>query len=325
MSYILEAIKKAERERGGSLLPNAPVNEELQEEASSKRISWVAIAIFLNATILLAWLVIQQINNSDNEKLISSEVSAADEAMISIDSADNNHVDEINHQSIVDEHQAVNSEEKSMPEFLEASDADNEIERDKVSVSESTEQPQIKNDVPSFFASPDEDSSSANENEQQQMDVADESYPSEEMAKSDVSHANEKPNEAALEEVDNEFTPPVALIEPLPIKEKDIESEIIADDEHEIEEYQEPVAIALVENQNVPELGELPFPLQQEIPKIQISVHVYNLEKAARKVRINGGLFLEGQSVETGLAIEEITAHGVIFDYEGTLFKISLR
>ena len=326
MSYILEAIKKAERERGGSLLPNTPVNENLQEEESSKRISWVAIAIFVNAAVLLAWLIIQQVNK---EELTSSEVNHSNEAISSNESAKDIQTDEIEQHVVVDDHQGDSGEEQNKPEFLTVTDEESEIKHDDVSVAESTEQPVvINNQVPSFFASPDEDDDAVNATQQLEV-VTDDGDSSKDIAKLDDSNTFEESGQGILENSAKKFDPPVALVEPLSIKDDENESEYIPDDisedEFEPEVNQNSVAIALVENRNVPELGELPFSLQQEIPKIRISVHVYNVEKAARKVRINGGLFLEGQSVETGLVVEEITAHGVIFDYEGTLFKISLR
>ena len=52
MSYILEAIKKAERERGKPLLQAKPVQVSANDEKPARSISWLAVAVFLNAMIL---------------------------------------------------------------------------------------------------------------------------------------------------------------------------------------------------------------------------------------------------------------------------------
>ena len=298
MSYILEAIKKAEQERGGSLLPNKPVSANQSQESASKSIPWVAIAIFLNAAILCAWIVFQYINKSDrHEQIVTDEIDKSIPTEVAISS----------HEKI------KTADEITTSEFLQADDINSEQIAEPVQpdVSETNEKNLATNEVPSFFASTGE----TNENiEEEEINVR---------------PTTEEPEILVTNKEIELIDEPVALIEPLPVIEEVVEPELIdepyVEGEPIGEEPPEPVAVAIVENPNVPELGELPFSMQQQIPKIQISVHIYNVEKDARKVRINGGLFLEGQSVETDLIIEEITAHGVIFDYQGTLFKLSLR
>ncbi len=333
MSYILEAIKKAERERGSSLLPNQPLADNNQQESSSKSISWLAIAIFLNAVILLAWIIFQQVNQSENESQTSVEPINANQVPNSdIDSKDTHTAEEAPIARIENDLTST-VEEKRAPEFLDISEAKSEPDaaQEKQTVPYVVEESLNKGEVPGFLSSIDE-SSDAEESHlhlEHQQGINDENDLSKKANTEKLARETVQAELIKIEEEIDQRDSPIALVEPLSIKEDVIAQENISDDyaeeEQEINARQEPVEVAIVENPNVPDLGELPYSLQQEIPKIQISVHIYNKEKDARKVRINGGLFLEGQAVETDLIVKEITAHGVIFDYEGTLFKISLR
>ena len=333
MSYILEAIKKAERERGSSLLPNQPVADNNQQESSSKPISWLAIAIFLNAVILLAWIIFQQVNQSENESQTSVEPINANQVPNSDVDSKKTHTAEEAPIAPIENDLTSTVDEKRAPEFLEISEAKSEpdVVQEKQTVTDAIEQSLIKDEVPDFLSSIDgsSDAEDSHLHSEHQQSVGGENNFSEEANIEKLARETAQAELIEIEEEDDQRDSPMALVEPLPIKEDVIAQEYISDeyaeDEQEIDVRQEPVEVAIVENPNVPDLGELPYSLQQEIPKIQISVHIYNKEKDARKVRINGGLFLEGQAVETDLVVKEITAHGVIFDYEGTLFKISLR
>lgn len=314
MSYILEAIKKAEQERGGSLLPNKPVSANQPQEDASKSIPWVAIAIFLNAAILCAWIVFQYINKSDShEQIVTDEMDKSIPAEMAVTNLEK--IETADETAVANTEEIATEviDENTHPEFLQADDNNSEQIAEPVQpkISETNEQEVVTSEVPSFFAPTDE----TNEN------IVEEDI--------NVEPTTEEPEISVTSREIEQINEPIALIESLPAIEEAVEPELIAEpyieDEPIEEEPSEPVVVAIVENPNVPELGELPFSMQQQIPKIQISVHIYNVEKDARKVRINGGLFLEGQSVETDLIIEEITAHGVIFDYQGTLFKLSLR
>ena len=107
------------------------------------------------------------------------------------------------------------------------------------------------------------------------------------------------------------------ISEELMVKEDTVDTELPAEIHIEKE-------IPVIENTNVPHFNELPYPLQQRIPDISISVHIYNLAKNARKVRVNGRLLHQGDAVSDSLIIQEITTYGVIFNYEGELFKMPL-
>lgn len=78
-------------------------------------------------------------------------------------------------------------------------------------------------------------------------------------------------------------------------------------------------------NTGVPDFGELPYDVQEKIPDLGISVHIFNEDPTQRRVRINGRMYAEGASLQRDMALVEITQYGVIFDYQGHVFRLNVR
>ena len=68
-------------------------------------------------------------------------------------------------------------------------------------------------------------------------------------------------------------------------------------------------------------LSELPPAVQQELPKMAISMHMYSGKPANRMASINDKTLHEGDELSPGLKLKEITADGMIFSYKGYRFK----
>lgn len=66
--------------------------------------------------------------------------------------------------------------------------------------------------------------------------------------------------------------------------------------------------------------NELPPGIQQELPRIVVSAHLYDANPAARIVSINGNIVHEGQDVAAGFRLEKITQDGVVLNYKGYRF-----
>lgn len=66
--------------------------------------------------------------------------------------------------------------------------------------------------------------------------------------------------------------------------------------------------------------SELPVPVQQEIPRLAITVHAYSANPSERLVGINDQVLREGASVTEDLKIERITPDGMIMTYKGYRF-----
>lgn len=78
-------------------------------------------------------------------------------------------------------------------------------------------------------------------------------------------------------------------------------------------------------NSGVPSFGELPYEIQERIPDFNVSVHMFHADPQQRRIRINGQMYTEGKSLQQDLALVEITRFGAVFDYQGQLFRFSVR
>jgi general secretion pathway protein B len=83
-----------------------------------------------------------------------------------------------------------------------------------------------------------------------------------------------------------------------------------------------PVVSSGQEDPHVWELSELPPGLRQGIPGLTLSLHFYARRPESRLVRINGRNLREGDTVTSGLVIDEITPEGVIFRVQGYRFEV---
>ena len=66
---------------------------------------------------------------------------------------------------------------------------------------------------------------------------------------------------------------------------------------------------------------DLPASIQQQLPAIIISAHVYSTNPLQRSIVINNNFMEEGEYVIDNLILHEITADGAIFDYGETRFS----
>jgi general secretion pathway protein B len=72
--------------------------------------------------------------------------------------------------------------------------------------------------------------------------------------------------------------------------------------------------------QVVPQRDELPADIQQHIPFMEFSAHVYSSNPLHRSIVINGRFMEEGDMFASDLLLSEITPKGAIFDFQGQLF-----
>ncbi len=75
----------------------------------------------------------------------------------------------------------------------------------------------------------------------------------------------------------------------------------------------------------LPSFGELPYDVQERIPNFNVSVHMFHADPNQRRIRINGSMYTEGKKLEQDLALVEITRYGAVFDYQGHLFRYNVR
>lgn len=72
-------------------------------------------------------------------------------------------------------------------------------------------------------------------------------------------------------------------------------------------------------------MNELPQEIKGKLPHLKMSVHYYSPDPQARFIRVNDATLKQGQSLTLGLRVEEITAAGTIFSYQGYRFLIGIN
>jgi hypothetical protein len=277
MSYILDAIKKAESERGNTrLVENNHVDSS---QHTAKPVPWVAIAILINAAILLTWIGWQYFSGTRHNENVSET---------------QHFEDDLNQQKkeIISPLPTIVLENK--PQIVEQPNKE----------SSSNELPIEKNNTkPNFITNSDKV----------------------EIIKNKVAVVKERvPAPILIIPAQVESLPPV-VDNLLPDQQQ---GSLFVKESEKIElpmEVNVVREVPVIENPNVPSINELPYDLQQRIPELAISVHIYNAVKEARKVRVNGELLYQGDALNDDLSIQEITSYGVIFNYAGELFKVNLH
>jgi general secretion pathway protein B len=74
----------------------------------------------------------------------------------------------------------------------------------------------------------------------------------------------------------------------------------------------------------VQHLYDMPPLVQQAIPEMVFAGHVFSSSAEQRSVIINGHFMSEGEVIIGKLRIEKITAKGIVFDYNGQLFRMDI-
>ena len=113
---------------------------------------------------------------------------------------------------------------------------------------------------------------------------------------------------------------PVLMQQVEPLK---IESSQIVKKAAPLIEHKEKVA-ASIEIDSVPHLYDMPPLVQQAIPDMSFAGHVYSSEASQRSIIVNGHSMSEGEVIIEGLKVEQITRNGVVFNYQGQLFRMEV-
>lgn len=74
----------------------------------------------------------------------------------------------------------------------------------------------------------------------------------------------------------------------------------------------------------IQELWQLPPAIRSAVGSLAFSLHVYSHEASQRSIIINNRMMREGEALNADLRLLEITAEGVILEYQGTRFSVSV-
>lgn len=70
------------------------------------------------------------------------------------------------------------------------------------------------------------------------------------------------------------------------------------------------------------ELGELPAPVRVQLPRLAVSGHVWSDEPSLRLLSVDDQLLREGGEAAPGVRLEQITPAGAIFSHRGWRFRV---
>lgn len=261
MSYILDALKKSEKERQRGTVPDLMTPEDVIAEETKKRSLWpylIVGALILNAGLLAWWLAWH------SKKPDVAAHSTAGRQL------------------------TANADVASPPEPAKTLNAETRPSGEKPS-----SQPEPSAPGPAVKQG---NSTQKNQPLQAKADLQKnvESKP----APADASKESQETHRAVPQQapaVNQPAAEPRTVTVPAPMKNK------------------------------LYSLNELPPTLQQSLPALSISTHLYSADTSSRVVRINGQTLREGQFLTAGLKLEEITFEGVIFSYQNYRFRIGLK
>jgi len=310
MSYILDALKKADRERQRGTLPNLDTRQAGPNGRPEKRSRWpywLAAALLINAGLLLWWLRPWQATAP-----LSAEQTAAT-ALPAIPAATASQSDPA----------PPVTEAIAGPVHAAAPPPPFAGERQEITPNTVSGLADPAAGAPAPVGAPPARSIASPAAPPQMSQPAPPPAPQPPLPPQPETAAAltppASPPEAITEEIIDEETEEQ---QPLP------EGEELADNGFQqpqnpssAEEMEElppdsPAAIP-----DLPSREELPATIQEGVPEITISLHVYSRRSAGRMISIGGRVLREGEMVSPELKLEEITETGAIFGYQGHRFR----
>ncbi len=336
MSYILEALKKSDRERNRGTTPGLQTIQAMPAPAPRKRHWWIYLLVFallLNAGLILYWL--QPWTATKSDLRAAPEQTAPDSRKLVI--AENNASDKLDTPvtpSAKSESLPQGAKEtagRAHPPKADLSRKDPSPTAKKV-VAKSTQNQTVKKATASSAAA-------KQAIEKKQIPVED--Y--EKTSDTPPSVPEPAPNPAAAKKVEHPVAAQKAKPPPPAKPENDKGSEELkAVDSLSVEklaelnskvldralmtrqapaERESPPPKPVPEKPKVPGLKSLPIEIQKEIPDLKLSFLVFSDKPQDRMVSINGQMKREGQEVAPGLKLEEITPEGAVFSYKSHRFQ----
>ena len=290
MSYILEAVRQSSDKRGKDTLKNAEslVSVAIEKDKGVNWKKWLTIAIAINIVLLFAWMIFNSSSTFDWQGFGNSSYEEIQQKLNG--GASNNELSILVEEAPVKEIEVVD-------ELAVADESDGKVI--SKTVPKSLPLVRSKDEIPDNLLAV----------ETAQIDINREIDLIENSSEIEIIY------EAKIESLPEDILPQETLSQNVNSSTAtSVEEEVIT-----------PVELIPANEVDYPELRELPYSLQQEIPDINISVHIYNENSDARKARINGRLYYEGQDIDNDLTMEEIAVNAIIFDYAGTLFKVNIR
>jgi|GEM_PF-2164760 len=347
MSYILESIKQAERERkAGKAAPSISIEYtgEHLEDIEANKLQWMMLAIGLSVTAIIVWSATYYFSHKDQNyiaeisasKVVSAPVKQTERKRdVVLKPVKNVHTSNLKSVTFIDDEEVLAVKNTSSEQNNSVAESQNKSSG--IAVEEKYVAKNVSKAVPALM-------------QKNKIDAKAESLKTEisevENGFSGVSGKNElvaiysdlaklaehEPASVTANEFEQNLQHAPAQIEPVnntvlePVEIKTNHSAVNTGNAVQVastslykEQHQQAVS------SGVPSFGELPYTIQERIPDFKVSVHMFHADPLQRKIRINGHMYTEGKSVQQDLALVEITRYGAVFDYQGHLFRYNVR
>ena len=354
MSFILESIKQAERERKLGQAPSITVEYAAPMENFDDRkdwIKWAGIIVGFLLAVLAAWIGIKMTSNNffvlNSEVLspISEQKVFAEKENVAVTSA------------VVKKQESFNSNivEHSYSEgevhFTSAKDLRNSELKEVQIIDHQQQEPQLEIvDKRTKIIQQDEIQATEVDHSEKvamqdsvQLTQINKEESIGEIIVTEAAFSKNKVIQSSPEqiggmtnrdEIYTQYSNLSASIEDQvlpqdsPVNIQYIDEEVIRSEEPELLASVEPnisTNLKRAVDTGISEFGELPYDVQENVPDINISVHMFNEDPSNRRIRINGRMYTEGTNLQQDLALVEITRYGAVFDYQGHLFRLNVR
>jgi general secretion pathway protein B len=345
MSYILEAIKKADHKRKLGEVPDVHSDHDLDLEEPAKRVVWpylLAALLFFNAAVIAWWLEPwndkPQVAVKDKiETPKAKGTSAVDPTSTTTETADSkgNIVPPVAVPEIITNpssniggdspnQTAALTKQEDAPATITIQPVNKEADLDAAIptvVPPPPISPVLKNTSTIESAPPEIsiDMTSADK-------LVSENKPASQLNNVGESQTGSIAPLQGIKEVgeiaqSSETTDANATtLEKTVLLEEDGE-EVDPDEEDEEIEVEE---IKAFDISKIPLQYQLPMSIQQKLPEIKMSFHSYKYRPGSRLVRINGRIMREGQDMTKEVKLEKIVPSGVVMLFEGRRFRVKL-
>ncbi|RLA51450.1 MAG: hypothetical protein DRR42_10300 [Gammaproteobacteria bacterium] len=333
MSYILEALQEAQKDREDGKVPNlhtVHMDPEMSSSVGRKSLGYLSIvAVLVVCGLGISWWIngarqsspvigaeyhaVDQIAGSQEHKAIGTELSAASsgssESMLVNSSPDSQ---QKNEQSVVTSEVTINVGTRVMDEpSSQQAEAVQEHQSVPVGSAESDRTGQMEQIAVVAPGYPVLDEIMAVPGERQSDGVAGE-----------ANTGGIAVEQLAIEGMVVEDKIAEARVVEDGIIEDPIPEDTVIEDTVLENAVKEGTGQKNIAPHSVPHFRTLPVEVQQSLPVIVYSVHLYAPSPAHRMVKIDGLVRRESDTIKPGLILEEITQTGAIFSFGDYIFRV---
>lgn len=336
MSYILEALKKSERERQAGQVPTIATNhdltaDDLDDEGLSKKLlkPGLIVSLLLINTLVVIWLVSDRLQDRGAASSTPQVMASADQALVSA-----------NAESVVQANEQPQAPMKKVERAVQATDPAASITQKLESVGEDTELSQQQRLAREKRLSGGDafqtKSARQKEPESDNLKTTAPIIPNATSAPVASSGSNQldqpiEPAETLVQSADTSMVSvrdaeppfPAGFNEPA-VSTKPQSGTSASSDASDSGAPLLDEEISSYDWNNLPVMEDLET-ISTNMPVLEFSSHLYSTLPRYRSVVLNGRHLREGQRLDRSIEVAEITEQGVVLLFDGEAFRLSME